>query len=94
MSSEWGVPQTFVLDTDYILRALVVDAARSAAYQMAVKHLVNLGCRVVVPNEVLDEVLKHINASRKSFRYYEAAFDTIDRGVLLGEVANVFLEGY
>lgn len=48
----------FILDTDFLLYSITRHCRQSAEYKKLLKTLRKIGCELVIPNEVVDEVLK------------------------------------
>ncbi|MEQ9404713.1 MAG: hypothetical protein RIM99_14065 [Cyclobacteriaceae bacterium] len=86
--------KTFVIDTDFLLYCLVKDNHLSPLYLRVVDELVKMRCRVIVPESIVFEAIKHAEFSIRSYHYFKNSFDTIDDTVIEEKIGNIYVKGY
>lgn len=59
--------KTFILDTDFVLYSITSECKQSKEYKKLLKILRNLGCRLVIPDEVVTEVLHHAQYAENNY---------------------------
>ena len=87
--------KTFVLDTDIVLNLLASHARYSQQYRTMLNTLTDLGCKIIIPDEVVKDVEGHVRQAIDIYNQY--GLDQIDNfpNVLLGgPKSNVFIEDY
>lgn len=86
--------KVFVLDTEVVIPCLLRYVDKSEVYRTLVKKLLDMGCQVVIPQSVLEEVVDHIKASR--YWYYEMLnkIGAVDIEYIRQRAANLFFEEY
>ncbi|RCR67876.1 hypothetical protein [Larkinella punicea] len=86
--------KTFIIDTDFLLYCIVQDCSLSSIYLKTIKELQNLGCKIVIPEEVIHESIKHAEFSYRSYNYFKTSIDSIDPIVLEDKIGNIYVKGY
>jgi hypothetical protein len=86
--------KTFVLDTDFVLDAIIQDLPRSSVNRNLVNQLLSLGAKVLVPEEVLREVATHFMISVHTFDYHEEYLNSLTEELLTAQVQNALVKGY
>ena len=94
LQSEKMRGKVFLLDTDIVLHCLVDHTRLSSLYSTMVKRLIRMGCKVIVPGDVLSEVRDHAEASKKRFRANASSLVSYSDDMLDAEVNNVFIENF
>lgn len=61
--------KAFILDTDVVLYAITENAQHSKQYKMMLKQLSACGCKIYIPQEVIQEVYNHAEASLKRYQF-------------------------
>src|SRR6185437_15349969 len=84
----------FILDTDIAVEALVGDDPRSVSLRALIEGLARLGCRLIVPESVLDECLGHAATSPKTYNYFGDTLLQLTPALVEERVWNVFVKGY
>lgn len=85
--------KTFILDTDVVLYAITNNAQHSKQYQMMLKQLINCGCKLFIPKEVIQEVYNHAEASTKRYPFVSLLIGINDEDVPK-KFSNIFIEDY
>jgi hypothetical protein len=86
--------KTFILDTDVVLDAIVVDGTRSQGLRGLIASLLRMGARAIIPETVLDECAAHAEWSHKTYKYFGQALLQLTPAVVEDRVWNVFVKGY
>lgn len=86
--------KTFVLDTDVALEAMIPDHPLSPVIKGLVAHLLEMGARVVVPDEVIEEVVTHLEISTNTFDYFGQGLSGLGREMADARIRNAFVYGY
>lgn len=83
----------FVIDTDVVLHAITQNASCSKQYKLMLKQLEACGCILYVPEEIIQEVYNHAEASIKRYHFVSNKLGIKDEDApkLL---KNVFLEDF
>lgn len=84
----------FILDTDFMLYSITGHCRQSAEYKKLLKTLRNIGCELVIPNEVVTEILKHAQCAENNFYRFSSAFEAVDEEVIDKQANNVFVKDY
>jgi len=85
--------KTFILDTDVVLHALTKNAQHSKQYKMMLNQLIKCGCKIYIPQEVIQEVYNHAEASIKRYSFVSELIG-IDDEDAPKKFKNVFIEDY
>ena len=85
--------KTFILDTDVVLYAMTNNAQHSKQYQMMLKQLINCGCKLYIPQEVILEVYNHAEASTKRYPFVSLLIGMKDEDAPKN-FNNIFIEDY
>lgn len=83
----------FVLDTDVVLYAITDNASRSKQYSLMIKALLKCGCEVYIPEEIINEVYDHGEASFKRYQFVSNIVGVPDDEAPKN-LRNVFIEDY
>lgn len=86
--------KTFLLDTDFVLEAIVKDLPTSSTYRHLVEQLVSIGATVLVPDAVLSEVVTHFDISPKTYDYFGEALASLPEELAVAKVENTLVRGY
>ena len=86
--------KTFLLDTDIVLEAIVTDGTRSAGILDVLSSLAQRQCRLVVPNSVVDECVKHAARSETTYHYFGNGLIQLTPAAVEERVWNAFVKGY
>lgn len=85
--------KTFIVDTDVLLNCIVKESELNKTYVRLIKELKSWGCNLIIPEEVIAEVIKHGDA-QSQYYYFKTAFDSVDENIISEHIHNVFLKGY
>lgn len=85
--------KTFILDTDVVLHAITKNASCSKQYRMMIDQLKNCGCVLYVPEEIIQEVYNHAEASIKRYPFVSIKIGINDEDAPK-LFKNVFIEDY
>lgn len=85
--------KTFIIDTDFLLYCLVKECPLSNIYRKLIKELKSLQCKLIIPSNVIAEVIKHGDAEN-NYYYFRSTFENIDRNIIEEKIHNVFVKGY
>ena len=83
----------FILDTDVVLHAITKNASCSKQYRMMIDQLKNCGCVLYVPEEIIQEVYNHAEASIKRYPFVSNKIGVNDEDAPK-LFKNVFIEDY
>ena len=86
--------KTFLLDTDIVLEAIVTDGTRSPGLLDVLASLAQRGCRLVVPESVVDECVKHAARSKATYRFFGNGLMQLAPAVVEDRVWNAVVKGY
>jgi hypothetical protein len=89
--------KTFLLDTDFVLEAVVADCPNSATYRKLVSQLLSMGAIVIVPKGVVDEVATHFAIAPRTYSHFVYEGDTlasVPPELVESRVKNVLVRGY
>jgi hypothetical protein len=86
--------KTFVLDTDFVIDAIIQDLPKSSIYRNLVNQLLSLGAKVLVPEEVLHEVTTHFMISVRTYDYFADYLNSLTEELLTAQVQNALVRGY
>jgi len=62
--------KVFVLDTDFVLDALIAESPLCQPFRRLLSRLCTIGCRVIVPTTVVEEVVTHARISPRTAKYF------------------------
>lgn len=85
--------KTFILDTDVVLHAITKNAQHSKQYKMMLNQLIKCGCNIYIPQEVIQEVYNHAEASTKRYPFVSELIGIADEDAPKN-LKNVFIEDY
>lgn len=87
--------KSFVVDTDVALHCLCSNTRYSESYKQMIQRLRQIGCKLYVPKEIIQEIGDHIDASLKwAASLGEQLLELPDETLESGDVSNVFIEDY
>jgi hypothetical protein len=86
--------KTFILDTDVAIEAIVGDDPRSSGLRKLLTGLASLGCRLILPESVLEECLLHAGTSPKTYKYFGETLLQLTPSLVEERVWNAFVKGY
>ena len=84
----------FVLDTDFLLYCLVEHPKQSKSYQRLLKVLRKAGCQLIIPEDVVIEVLKHAQCAENNYRHFARMLKAIKREAIEQKANNVFVKDF
>jgi hypothetical protein len=84
----------FIVDTDIILEAAVLDTQTSVPLRALLQALIRLGCRVVLPETCIDECVNHAAIAHRTYHYFEETLLLLNDAAVDDRVGNVFVKGY
>lgn len=84
----------FILDTEVVLHCLTLHTAYTDPYRDMVKTLLSCGCKVIIPDPILKEVIKHAQSSLKCYHYFENVLNHVDDAITETVIPNVFVEDF
>lgn len=85
--------KTFIVDTDVLLNCIVKENSLNKTYVRLIKELKSYGCKLIIPEEVITEVLKHGDA-QSNYNYIKSTFESVDENIVSEQIHNVFVKGY
>lgn len=85
--------KTFIVDTDVLLNCIVKENPLNKTYVRLIKELKTYGCKLIIPEEVITEVLKHGDAL-SNYNYIKNTFESVDDNIVSEQIHNVFVKGY
>jgi hypothetical protein len=86
--------KAFILDTDFVLRCIIDELPGSKARLTLVQKLCEIGCDVVIPEEVLTECEIHARQSPGTLKYFGGTLVGLTPAFVEREVNNVFVQGF
>ena len=84
----------FILDTDFLLYSITNYCRQSAEYKKLLKTLRKIGCELVIPNEVVSEVLKHAQCAENNYTRFRSTLNAVEEDVIDQRANNVFVKDY
>jgi hypothetical protein len=84
----------FILDTDFVIDAIIQDLPKSTIYRQLVSQLHSMGAKILVPEEVLREVSTHFMISVRTYDYFEEYLNSLSEELLTVQVQNALVKGY
>lgn len=88
------IGKTFLLDTDIILYGITDECKQSKDYKKLIRTLRSSQCNLIIPDEVVTEVLYHAESAEKNYRNNQALYDSLDRTAIESNVPNIFVKEY
>lgn len=88
------IGKTFLLDTDIILYGITDECKQSKDYKKLIRTLRGSQCNLIIPDEVVTEVLYHAESAEKNYRNNQALYDALDRTAIESTVPNIFVKEY
>ncbi len=86
--------KTFVLDTDVVLNCIAKNAKYSHDYKMMIDKLTEIGCTIIIPQEIIQEVSDHFDAAKKQYQFEGDRLLEIPEENLESIGSNVFIEDW
>ena len=86
--------KTFVLDTDFLLNCIVKYPKESNEYKKLLSKLRRIGCKLIVPDEVVGEVVKHVQNAEGNYVYFKNTYNATDNKDIEEYATNVFVKDY
>lgn len=86
--------KTFVFDTDFVLNSITKYHSQSSNYRKLIKTLRRIGCNIVIPHEVVEEVVRHAQYAERNIKWFANAFESLDEAIVEKEATNVFVKDY
>lgn len=94
LESEHLKAKTFVFDTDFVLNSLTKYHSQSQNYRKLIKALRKIGCTIIIPSEVVEEVVRHLQCAERNNSWFARTFESIDPENVEREATNVFVKDY
>lgn len=85
--------KVFVLDTDVVLHVITKNGYFSNQYKAMISQLINCGCKLYIPQEVITEVYRHGEAAAQRYFFVSDIIDNNEDWVR-SELKNLFIEDY
>lgn len=86
--------KSFVIDTDVALHTITTHARFSKEYRLMADKLKDAGCKIFIPDSVVEEILDHIDAAWKWYGAYGPELLEFTDELLNSKIGNVFIEDY
>lgn len=84
----------FIIDTDIVLDTVIADLPRSSGVRTLLRKLAALGCRLVIPDSVLEECIRHAQGSVNTYKYFGETLLQLTPALVEERVWNAFVAGY
>lgn len=84
----------FVLDTDFLLYCLVKQPKQSKGYRRLLKILRAAGCQLIIPENVVIEMLKHAQCAESNYWKFSRLLKAVNREVIEKKANNVFVKDF
>lgn len=84
----------FIIDTDVALHCIASKSRYSMEYRQMLNTMKDIGCKIYIVPEVIDEIKKHIDAAIKQAKHYGHQLQEFPDDVLYEKVSNVFIDDY
>lgn len=84
----------FILDTDVLLYCLTDNPKRSKSYQRLLKTLRKIGCELIIPEEVVIEVLRHAQCAERNYNRFKNTLKAVDKEIIEERANNIFVKDY
>lgn len=84
----------FIIDTDFLLYSITRYCRQSAEYKKLLKTLRKIGCELIIPNEVVTEVLKHALCAENNYYRFRNTLEAVDEDAIDEKANNVFVKDY
>lgn len=86
--------KSFVIDTDIVLYCLTKNTIRGKGYLKMINCLIDSGCKLYIPNEVIEEAYDHAEAATKRYKFQSHMIEEGDVALVKCNGHNVFVEDY
>lgn len=84
----------FIIDTDFILDALVKEGKEYAGNCSILEQLHKAGAEVIIPLECLEECALHAKIANRTYYYFGDALTSTQEDMVESVVLNVFVKGF
>lgn len=84
----------FILDTDILLYCLTDHPKRSKSYQRLLQQLRKLGCELIIPEDVVIEVLNHAQCAENYYNRFKKTLNSIDVEIIEEKANNIFVKDF
>lgn len=84
----------FIIDTDFLLYSITRHCRQSDEYKKLLKTLRKIGCELIIPNEVVSEVLKHAQCAENNYYRFRSTLEAVDEDAIDEKANNVFVKDY
>lgn len=84
----------FVLDTDFLLYCLVSRPKQSNSYKRLLKVLRKVGCQLIIPEDVVKEVLNHAQCAESNYKHFAKMLNSVKREAIELKANNVFVKDF
>lgn len=84
----------YIMDTDFVLNCMVKYGRNSEIYSFLLNELIGMGCKIYIPESVVQEVITHAEYSRRNYNYFKNTFEATDKSIIYEKVKNVFVIDY
>lgn len=86
--------KTFIFDTDFVLNSITKHHSLSNDFRKLIKTLRKIGCNIVIPQEVLEEVIRHARRAEPNNSWFANSFEVLNDEYVEKEATNVFVKDY
>lgn len=83
-----------VLDTDFVLNLIISELHENNLYQQIIKRLIKYGAKIIIPEQILEEVQKHAAYAHRNYKYFDSRQEQLDYEQIIEQVKNLFAKGY
>ncbi len=84
----------FILDTDFLLYCLVAHPKQSKSYRWLLKVLRKVECKLIIPEDVVIEVLTHALCAENNYKHFAKMLNAINRETIELKANNVFVKDF
>ncbi len=85
---------TIVLDTDFVLNLIISELQENSLYQQIIKRLNSYGAKIVIPEQILEEVQKHAEYAHRNYKFFDARKEQLEYEQIMEQVRNLFAKGF
>lgn len=86
--------KSFILDTDFILDAIVSDFPENKGCKEIIKRMNSSGASIIIPYECLEECATHAKISWRTYDYFGDSLLSLPEDQVDNLVYNLFVKGY
>jgi len=86
--------KVFLLDTDFVLFCMTDFCPQSSIYKKLLFQISQIGCQIIIPEDVIIEVLRHAEFSVRNYAYFRNTFTIVDEVIIEEKVQNIFVKDF